>query len=170
MDNSYKLIRGKNPTNDTSLETTIKKYPRYKKLVESVANSIKSHALKSAELVITIGKNEIRLSFLNKDGAGKIKVFVKDALKTKTIIGTPYYSNWNGYFYRIPHLKKKPYVKNGQKIKAGTPLGIIFVNKNEQFLLSAPESGHIYFPDENANLEHGLPIRKSKTILFHLDA
>jgi hypothetical protein len=71
----------------------------------------------------------------------------------------PYYSSWNGSFYRLPRNKKRPFAKNGQFVKSGHPIGIIFINKNEQFVLNAPSDGSIYFPGGDKHLDRGRPIK-----------
>jgi biotin carboxyl carrier protein len=78
---------------------------------------------------------------------------------TDNFLGAPYYSSWDGLFYRLPRNKKKPFVKNGQTVKDGQPIGIIFINKNEQFVLNAPSGGTIAFPQEDKQLERGRPIK-----------
>lgn len=169
MTNNYKLIKGTESEEYKSLKDTLKKYPLYAGVIRSIVGNIKRNSLQAAELTVLIGKNEIRLSFSNPQGAGTIKFSIKDGIASGKTVGVPYIANWNGYFYRLPHLKKKPYVKNGQVVKKGAPIGVVFVNKNEQFILSAPDNGRIYFPDADKLLEQGALLEKNKTILFHLD-
>lgn len=170
MIHPYKLISGTAPKDNASLKDILKKYPLYANVIRSVAGNIKHNSLRSAELTIFIGKNKIQLSFIGQKGTGTIRLSINDETISEKMNGLPYISNWNGYFYRCPHLKKKLYVKNGHSVKKGAPIGVIFVNKNEQFVLSAPDSGHIYFPSADRNPEQGLLLEKNKTVLFHLDA
>jgi len=168
MSENYKLIKGKRPDNHISLVDALKKYPAYKEVISSIAQNIKHNSLESAELLLSIDKVGIKISFFNKAGTDKIELSVKDSPEMGKISGTPYLSNWNGYFYRLS-ANKKLYVKNGQRVKQGVPIGVVFVNKNEQFVLSAPASGRIHFPDGDKAIEQGRPIKKKITLLFYLD-
>lgn len=169
MTTSYKLLEGDEKKSRKSLEKTLEKCHAYKDLAASIARSLKANSLESAELIITTDKNKFEISFSNPKGTGKISLSVKPGPATEKMSGTPYRSNWNGYFYRLPHLKKKPYAKNGQEIKRGDSVGIVFVSKNEQFVLSAPGGGRIYFPTGDKDMQQGLPLKKGETVLFYLD-
>ena len=166
MPNKYELLQ-KGQSDAKTLGEALKKYPRYKELLASLARNIRQNSLETGEIEIRTDKTSLKIS-LSAAGTGKIRVTVEDTSAKENFPGTAYFSNWNGYFYRLPHLKKKPYVKDGQRIKKGAPIGTIFVSKNEQFILDAPQAGRISFPQKDDFLSAGQTIKKDETLLFRI--
>ena len=150
-------------------------YPIFAPLVKSLAECLKKNSLRSGKLKFSENSKELSLEFINelsKNGEVLVEIFGCE----NAHLGTPYYSSWNGLFYRLPSNKKKPYVKNGESVKKGSTIGIIYLNKNEQFVLSAPASGVIRFPNEDKELSHAVKVKiyeeseaEKNTPLFYLN-
>lgn len=154
----YKLVVGKMNKKLQTANECKKTYAVFSSLISSIAECIKNNSIKTGELKFSKENEKLNLKFFNNN-AEKGEILVEIVGIESGSLGVPYYSSWDGLFYRLPRNKKKPFVKNGQFVKRGQPIGIVFVNKNEQFVLSAPASGHIYFPEDDKHLERGLPIK-----------
>ena len=158
MPREYKLIAGRKSKNLKKADECKKIYAAFSPLISSIAKCLKSNSIKSGEFTFSKEDEKLNLKFLNKDGKNG-EILVEIAESKGDSLGAPYYSSWDGLFYRLPRNKKKPFAENGQFVKNGNPIGIVFINKNEQFILNAPADGFIYFPDGDKHLNRGLPIK-----------
>ena len=126
-------------------------------LITSIAKCVKSNSLRSGELKFFKEDEKLCFKFFNdKNAKGEISIELSGI--DDDFPGTPYYSNWKGLFYRLPVNRKKPFVKNGQFVRRGQPVGIVFINKNEQFILNSPSDGLINFPQGDIQIEHATAI------------
>jgi len=158
MQKEYKLITGKINKKLKTVRECIRRYAAFSSLISSIAECIKLNSIKTGEFKFSKDDEKLSLKFLNNNGKnGEILVEIMGF--ENDFSGVPYYSSWDGLFYRLPRNKKKPFVRNGQFVKSGHPIGIIFINKNEQFILNAPIDGIISFPQEDKHLDRGIPIK-----------
>lgn len=157
MQKEYKLIAGKVNKKLKTVNECKKAYAAFSPLIVSIAECIKSNAIGTGEFKFAKDGEKLHLKFSNETGNGEISVEITGL--DDELLGTPYYSSWDGLFYRLPNHKKKPFVKNGQFVRQGSPIGVVFVNKNEQFILNAPNDGFIFFPGEDKHLDRGISLR-----------
>ena len=157
MQRNYNLIEGVVSRKTKTINVCKKEHAIFSPLISSIAKCIKSNSIRIAELKFSKNGEELNLKFSN-DNALSGEILVEIIGDNLDDVGMPYYSNWDGMFYRMPNHKKKPFVKNGQFVRSGSPIGIVFINKNEQFILNAPSDGNIFFYQGDKYINSGMRI------------
>jgi hypothetical protein len=144
MHKRYELIEGKADKKFKTVTECKKMHAAFSPLISSIAKCLQKNSLQKGEFKFRRQEEELSLNFFNDNSAaGEILVEIGGAEDENK--GIPFYASWDGIFYRLPNHKKKPFVVDGQLVKKGDPMGVVFVNKNEQFILNSPGEGVIFF-------------------------
>ncbi len=159
MQEEYSPIVGKIKQEFKTVAQCKKTFASFSPLISELAKCLKDNALAKADFRFVQGGKKLSLKFVNEI-KGKGNVSIEIAGLREDFPGVPYFSSWDGIFFRLPNHQKKPFVKNGQFVKSGQPLGVVFINKNEQFVLNAPAAGFVYFSQKDEALSQGVSIQK----------